>query len=466
MELFFQVKDAPVRLVPRSLFTRMVLVVVGGLIVAQVLSTLLLFDERSRWFMQGRINRSVHRMADAIHVLDRQSPALRAQVAEGFVAPEFQLSVQDQQPRLPTSSPELTEAARNLLNDLRAKLDARSQMDVAVTLTHSTSAQAPAWYPPFEISVPETRIAAAIASSDQAHWYVLRWTLPADTRGLPDRVLWDMGLRLVVLLILLLVAVRWVTRPLSVLAQAADRLGRNLDEPPISERGPLEVRKAAQAFNQMQTRLRDLLRQKAQMLAAVSHDLKTPVTRLRLRAELLDKAELREKIGRDLDEMESMVSATLDLMRGSGAVEPLQRTDLLALVESLQSDYEDTGRDVAVEAEGLEPVELRPQAIRRCLANLIDNGLKYGERVRIRVQDASDWVQVDVEDEGPGIASEELERVFEPFYRLEASRNRETGGSGLGLSIARAIATEHAGQLLLSNLPARGLRARLRLPRR
>lgn len=454
------------RLAPRSLFARMALVVVGGLIVAQVLSTLLLFDERSRWFMQGRINRSVHRMADAIQVLDRLPPVLRAQVAEGFVAPEFQLGVRDQRPGLPPSSPELAEAARNLLIDLTTKLNARRLIDVTIAFTDSAVVQRPAWYPPFEIAVPETRIDAVIASPDHAHWYVLRWTLPADTRGLPDRVLWDMALRLVVLLILLLVAVRWVTRPLSVLAQAADRLGRNLDEPPISEHGPVEVSKAAQAFNQMQTRLRDLLRQKAQMLAAVSHDLKTPVTRLRLRAELLDNAELRGKIGRDLDEMEAMVSATLDLMRGSGAVEPLQRTDLLALVESLQSDYEDTGRDVAVEAERLEPVELRPQAIRRCLANLIDNGLKYGERVRIRVQDASDWVQVDVEDEGPGIASEELERVFEPFYRIEASRNRETGGSGLGLSIARAIATEHAGHLILSNLPERGLRARLRLPRR
>ena len=453
------------RVAPRSLFARMVLVVVGGLIVAQVLSTLLLFDERSRWFMQGRINRSSHRIADAIHVLDRLPPALRVQVAEGFVTPEFRLTVQEERPGLPTSSPELADAARNLLGDLTAKLGGRSQIGVAATFTESATPRKPAWYPPFEISVPETRIDTVVGSHDQVHWYALRWTLPADTRGLPDRVLWDMGLRLAVLLILLLVAVRWVTRPLSVLAQAADRLGRNLDEPPISEQGPVEVRKAAQAFNQMQARLRDLLRQKAQMLAAVSHDLKTPITRLRLRAELLDNAELRNKIGRDLDEMESMVTATLDLMRGSGAVEPLQRTDLLALVESLQSDYEDMGCDIAVEADRIAPVELRPQAIRRCLANLIDNGLKYGERVHIRVLDAPDRVQVDVEDEGPGIALDELERVFEPFYRIEASRNRETGGSGLGLSIARAIATEHAGQLALSNLPQRGLRARLTLPR-
>jgi signal transduction histidine kinase len=202
------------------------------------------------------------------------------------------------------------------------------------------------------------------------------------------------------------------------------------------------------------------------MLTAVSHDLKTPITRLRLRAELMADADLRAKVSRDLDEMESMVTATLDLMRGAAAAEPLQRTDLVALIESLADDYEDTGRPVEVVAAELAPVEVRPQALRRAVANLVDNGLKYASGVCVRVVDAGDAVTIEVEDTGPGIPERELDRVLEPFYRLEDSRNRETGGSGLGLSIARAIAIEHAGSLVLANRTPTGLRATLRLPKR
>jgi signal transduction histidine kinase len=294
----------------------------------------------------------------------------------------------------------------------------------------------------------------------------VRVAQPGDARGLPDRVLWDILIRLGVLVVLLLVAVRWIARPLSVLAQAADRLGRNLDEAPIPEDGPSEVRRAAQAFNGMQVRLRGLVREKGRMLAAVSHDLKTPITRLRLRAEMLTDGELRTKIGRDLDEMEAMVSATLDLMRGAAGEEQLQRTDLVALVESLQADYEDMNHAIDVAADDVRPVEVRPRALRRCLANLVDNGLKYATNVRIAVKDGAQAVTLVVEDDGPGIPAAELDRVFEPFYRVESSRNRETGGSGLGLSIARAIAIEHAGTLSLANRPQGGLRATLVLPRR
>jgi signal transduction histidine kinase len=275
-----------------------------------------------------------------------------------------------------------------------------------------------------------------------------------------------MLIRLLILLGFLFVVVRWVSRPLSTLAGAADRFGRNLDEPPLAETGPSEVVRASQAFNRMQVRLRELVREKGRMLTAVSHDLKTPITRLRLRAELMKDADLRTKIGRDLDEMESRVTSTLDLMRGAADAEPLQRTDLVALIESLADDYEDTGRAIEVAAPAVAPVEVRPQALRRAIANLVDNGLKYATNVRIVVRDAPDAVSIDVEDEGPGIPETELERVLEPFYRLEASRNRETGGSGLGLSIARAIAVEHAGSLSLANRSPTGFRATLRLPKR
>lgn len=453
-------------LAPKSLYARIVLLVSVVLVVAQVLSMLLLFDERARWFLQSRVNRSTQRIADAVRVLDHQPAAGRAAVAAAFAVPGFEVLVSDRLPSLPPSDGALADVAAQFLDELR--LVQAGNDPVTVSLRFDGAPPVPRGIPnPFVVPVPATRLAAALTSHDGAGWYEIRIDLPADARGLPDRVIWEMLIRLGVLLAFLLLVVRWVNRPLSTLAGAADRFGRNLDEPPLPEQGPSEVVRAAQAFNRMQVRLRELVREKGRMLAAVSHDLKTPLTRLRLRAELLPDADLRAKIGRDLDEMESMVAATLDLMRGAVDAEPLQRTDLVALVESLADDYEDTGRSIEVVAGGaMAPVEVRPQALRRAVANLVDNGLKYGARVRVRVGDEADAVTIDVEDEGPGIPGAELERVLEPFYRLEGSRNRETGGSGLGLSIARAIAIEHAGSLVLANREPTGLRATLRLPKR
>lgn len=462
------------RLAPRSLYARMVLVVVGGLVVAQWLSTLILFDERAHWFLQSRINRSSHRIADSVQVLDRVAPAWRAAVAEAMAAEGYQVRISAAPPTLPAGAAGLEQATAGFVaqlgENLRRQVAPDQPMRVALRFTPDTPVPARAWFKPFEIPVPATTVDVVLPGSDPMQWYWIRMQLPADSRGLPQRVYWDLLIRLGLLVALLLLAVSWVVRPLSVLAQAAGRLGRNLDQPPVPERGPSEVRRAAQAFNQMQTRLRDLLAEKARMLAAVSHDLKTPITRLRLRAELLSdgelQTELQAKISRDLDEMEAMVVATLDLMRGSGTVEPLVRTDVQALLESLQADYEDTGHALVVEDSVVTPIELRPQALRRCLSNLIDNGLKYGQRVRLRAVDSAEQLCLEIDDDGPGIPAEFLERAFEPFFRLEASRNRETGGSGLGLAIARAIALEHAGRLTLSNRTAGGLRATLILPRR
>lgn len=451
--------------IPRSLYARIVLLVIGMLLLAQLLSMLILFDERARWFLQSRVNRNSQRIAEAVRVVDAQPADRRVDVAASFASQGFAVEIVVRKPALPHSDPDLADVAAEFLDDLK---DARSGDDpVDVALRYAGDPPPRDWWlNPFVVPVPATRLDVALPTRDGGAWFAVHVELAADARGLPDRVLWDMLVRLVVLVGFLLLVVRWISRPLSTLALAADRFGRNLDEPPLPETGPSEVVRAAQAFNRMQVRLRDLVREKGRMLAAVSHDLKTPITRLRLRAELLPDAGLRAKVGRDLDEMESMVSATLDLMRGAANAEPLQRTDVVALVESLADDYEDTGRTIAVEAGRTAPIEVRPQALRRCIANLVDNGLKYATNVAVRIADAGDTVTIDVEDEGPGIPTAELERVLEPFHRLEGSRNRETGGSGLGLSIARAIAIEHAGTLTLSNRVPTGLKASVRLPRR
>jgi signal transduction histidine kinase len=259
--------------------------------------------------------------------------------------------------------------------------------------------------------------------------------------------------------------VRWVTGPLSALATAAEKLGRDIDRPPLDENGPLEVRRAASAFNVMQRRLSRFLADRARVLTAMSHDLKTPLTRLRLRMETVNDPALRAKIEKDLDEMQSMVTQTLDYMRDSSRSEAAQQIDLMALLETLQIDFRDTGHEVRIEGAAARPYVGRPLALRRCLTNLVENALRYGGRAMIVLEDTGKEVVVRVVDEGPGMPEEELERAFEPFYRGERSRSRETGGTGLGLGIARNIARSHGGELVLKNRPAGGLEAILSLPR-
>jgi signal transduction histidine kinase len=197
----------------------------------------------------------------------------------------------------------------------------------------------------------------------------------------------------------------------------------------------------------------------------MSHDLKTPITRLRLRAELLKDPELKVKFTRDLEEMESMVGATLDFLEGVEGVESSVPVDMTALLESLQADLSETGGQVRLEGKPIKPYFGRPAALKRCLGNLLDNAIKYGGSASVNVDDNDDRLEIRIQDEGPGIPPSDIEKVFEPFYRLDASRSRETGGTGLGLAIARSIAQTHGGRLTLENRAAGGLEARLTLPR-
>ena len=288
---------------------------------------------------------------------------------------------------------------------------------------------------------------------------------PLETVNWPYRLLLSLLVLLAVVFAVTLIAVRWGTRPLKTLAEAAQHLGDDINRPPLEERGPIEVRGAARAFNTMQQKLIKFIADRTRIFAAMSHDLKTPITRLRLRAELLDDPELRPKFEKDLQEMEAMVSAALDFMRGLDPQEPQQPLDVMALLESLQADAREVGGLVEIEGAARAPYHGHPQTLKRCLGNLIDNAVKYGGSATIVVADAAEQLRICVSDAGPGIPEAELERVFEPFHRLEGSRNRGTGGTGLGLTIARNIAHAHGGELVLRNRTAGGLEAVLTLPR-
>jgi signal transduction histidine kinase len=289
---------------------------------------------------------------------------------------------------------------------------------------------------------------------------------PAEVESWPYRLLLSLLVLLVAVIAVSLIAVRWATRPLNALADAAEELGKNINRPPLPEAGPFEVTRAARAFNTMQARLVRHINDRTRVLAAMSHDLKTPITRLRLRAELLDDPAQRAKFAGDLEEMEAMVEATLDFMRGIDAVETESPVDVGALLESLQADLAEAGGRIAIEGGSIKPYPGRPRGLKRCLTNLLENAINYGGGAAVvSVKDRDDCLEICIRDQGPGIPEAELERVFDPYYRLEGSRNRESGGTGLGLTIARGIAEIHGGKLKLQNRIGGGLEATLTLPR-
>jgi signal transduction histidine kinase len=225
------------------------------------------------------------------------------------------------------------------------------------------------------------------------------------------------------------------------------------------------VRAAARAFNQMQRRIRSFVEDRLAMLAAVSHDLRTPITRLRLRTEQLPiAADQQDKMLHDLDEMEQMVASSLAFAKDEATDEPSQRIDLAALIGSICDDLTDAGHDAQFEWTGRLIYRGRPLAMKRLFSNLIENALRYGHCARVRAVSFAERIEVVVEDRGPGVPEELLERVFLPFYRLETSRNKRTGGLGLGLANVRTIARAHGGDVRLVNLSEGGLAAIVVLP--
>ncbi|HEX9171941.1 MAG TPA: ATP-binding protein [Telluria sp.] len=257
---------------------------------------------------------------------------------------------------------------------------------------------------------------------------------------------------------------RMTTRPLKQLAKAAQDLGHDINHAPLALTGASEIRQASAAFNAMQARIRQYIFQRTQMLAAITHDLQTPLTRIRLRLEKVADPELRERLVGDLSAMQAMVREGLDLARSMDTSETMQPLDLDSLLDSVCADAAEAGQGVTLAGHTGMALLGRPLDLRRCLVNLIDNAVKYGHGAQVTVERSKGAARIRIRDRGPGIAEAELARVFEPFYRVETSRSRESGGTGLGLSIARNIAEQHGGSIALANHPEGGLEVTLTLP--
>jgi len=467
------------RLAPRSLFSRLVLVMLTVLFIAQLTSLAIHMHERSEALSQASGMQSAQRIAEIVKLLDSLQPAERARIVPVLSSPPLSIELgkspvaaREEEPGAGARSALFAAMLHRFLGDNRpiaVSVAAAAPLEPGPGRGFRGPGMHGGWAPPMAaahyFSQPGFAFVAQVPLRDGT-LATFESLLPAQTANWPYRLLLSLAVLLAAVIAVSLLAVRWVTRPLKVLAETADELGKNIHRPALEERGPLEVVRAAHALNTMQARLIGYLDERTRVLAAMSHDLKTPITRLRLRAELLEDAGLKAKVAADLDEMQSMVGGALDFLRGAGSGEPVKPVDMAALLESLQADMQELGGEVRIEGAALKPFPGKPQALKRCLWNLLDNAVKYGKKARVAVDDNDERLEIRIQDEGPGIPPSEIGKVFEPFYRVEGSRSRETGGTGLGLSIAKGIAEDHGGSLTLRNRAEGGLESILTLPRR
>lgn len=467
------------RLLPKSLFGRLVLVLLGGLLLAQLATLYINITERDQLLYRAGGMRLAQQISDIVKLLDSLPAEERRRVAAVFNAPPLSVSLERPAIAQSAASSETDFQLSMFTTVLRYALGE----DAKVNVTRPEGApqgfrrqgrfggEGMPWGPQHMwgrgmqgFSPAGAFFTVQIALRDGT-WVTFDSYVSPQAAAIPLRVALTLLVLLGTVIVLSLVAVRWMTGPLSSLASAAEKLGEDINRPPLPETGPVEVQRAAKAFNTMQQRLSRFISDRTRVLTAMSHDLKTPITRMRLRTEMLQDETVRTKFVRDLEEMESMVTQTLEFMRDTSASEPVQRVDIMALLESLQTDYQDTGKPVEIQGSVVHPYSGRPFALRRCLTNLVENAIRYGDRATITVEDGEREITIRVRDEGPGIPESELDQAFEPFFRGEASRSRETGGTGLGLGIARNIARAHGGELVLGNRAGGGLEAILTLRR-
>jgi signal transduction histidine kinase len=431
------------RILPASLFGQMMLIVIVGLIAVQLASLWLQRGAGEAAFAHDYFARVANRVAVDADALDRLPAGERDAYARSLSGAEIVVdTVVTSVPAEPGWTPPL------LARALDQRLGGRYEYRAGAASGHG---------------MPMSGLTIDVRLRDGS-WARFR-AAPMHVPRPPVSLLYSLGLMLTIVAAAALLAIRSVTRPLRVLGNAAHRLGEDLARPPLREEGPREAREAARAFNEMQSRLRGMVEQRTRALSAMSHDLRTPITRMRLRSEMLEDPGLREKLQADLDDMQHLVDVTLDYLRGLKEAEPIHHVDVNGLVAGVADDFASTGRPIEVSGRAERPYDGRPLALRRALTNLLENALTYGGNATLRIEDGPASLRLIVEDEGPGIPAPDLARVVEPFERLEASRGRETGGVGLGLSIVRDIAASHGGMLRLENRTPRGLRAILELPR-
>ncbi len=440
-----------------SMQGRVFLVLIGGIVASALLTAALADREGRRTFAQVRAAHTADRVEQLVTALEAVPPEVRptlaATLGRGMTAQFATQKAQDQEvdAELTSALTDEFEADRPIVATVGTPADCVTQSADSAT-ADTTDARS-------------CRLISLSLRDGTPLRLILRpqpefsWSRPHSSRWMLYAIFFPVCLAL-----LAYVVARMATRPLEDLAKAAARLGGDINRPPLVERGPVEVRDAAAAFNAMQARIRRYVEERSEMLAAIAHDLQTPLTRLRLRLEKVSDTELRDKLVDDMASMQSMIREGLDLATSVDAGGLMQLVDIDSLLSSVCADAADAGHNVTLTGQTRASIPAIPGALQRCLNNLIDNALKYGGYARVTAGREDRNIVIRVADGGPGIPEAQMERVFDPFYRLETSRSRESGGTGLGLTIARNIAHKHGGTLTLRNIPGGGLECLLALP--
>jgi signal transduction histidine kinase len=445
-------------LLPRSLVGRLGLVLVAALVVVQAVAVAIIMSETSRVGRSVARTGAVDRMATLVRALAAAPETSRNDILHAFEGPRRRFwtsamplvsnpAVGDQELEIASRLRRMT---RNQARDARIALVDRSddpEVDFAAdplalpqVLNISVQFADGSW-----LNAATALRLPTLPEANVQWWYLLAVSVAAVIAAA-------------------VFAVRWIARPLTALAEAADRVGRGEAVEPLAVTGPNEIARTVKAFNIMQQRLSRFVADRLTTLAAISHDLRTPMTAARLRAEMIDDAEVKEAIVRSLTEMQYIAETTLSFTRDETAAEEPRTIDLASLVEAVAEDLAAAGQSIDVTGPDHLHYRCRPALLRRALANLMSNAAKYGRRARVALHLTTDHARIMIDDEGPGLPPDQLEKVFEPFVRVDPSRSSETGGIGLGLSIARTIIRAHGGEVTLTNM-AVGLRAEVVLPR-
>ena len=457
------------KLLPQSLFGQTLVVLLAGLVVSHLIGAWVYTADREQAVRAVGGMAAAQRIANITQLMSEAPADWRDRLVTAVSDPTFRVTLSTA-PLLPSTVADQNNAAIAIGNVLAEELKSWAQQ-IRVRLPGSDAA-APMMPGPHVMMMDggmhvmgSWRDLQVSVLLNDGQWLSFATMVPKTGPAVSWQFIVSMALMGLVVLVVSIWAIGRVTAPLAAFAQAATALGKNLKAEPVRESGTREVRQATRAFNDMQTRLIRLIEGRTRMLAAISHDLRTPLTLLRLRAESAPECEDREKMLATINEMNGMIGSVLDLARSNASLENRRPMDLTALVESIVDDMKDAGFPVTMQPSSGVIYECYGAALKRAVTNLIDNAVKYGRTARVAICEVPTLLKIIVEDEGPGIPEHELGRVTEPFYRVEESRSRESGGAGLGLAIAVSVIEAHGGELKLANRREGGLRAEVRLPR-
>jgi signal transduction histidine kinase len=471
------------RLWARSLAAQIIVAMLLALGISQVIGFMISWDERGRALYMAAKNEFLVRTASLAQLLETTPSTLENDILNASNTAYTRFWVSRDEPvdstawrhdawtvlaqPLPTLSQSVN-GRRRLEREPQASYPSGSIVAAAAAMAHVTWLTLPAHAWPLSRQAKFLYLDASKGMGIAVRLESGAWLNAAYSKPIPNSI-WtsqtaiSLAITAAILSLIAIFVARSIARPMRRLAVAAEALGRGESVKPLPESGPDDIRQTAEAFNRMQERLERFVQDRTRMLAAISHDLRTPLTSLRLRAEFVTDHDVQEKMLKTIDEIQTMTEAALAFVREEATAEATRTVDLSALVESLCDDLAELGHNVTFIDGTAINYRCRPDALRRAIRNLIENAVRYGECARVSVLRTAKSIDIAVEDDGPGIPDEVMEQVFAPFYRLEDSRNRETGGVGLGLSIARAIARHHGGDVVLGNR-AKGLQATISLP--